>query len=386
MRKAKIVGIKSVCVKPCIDIEVKSQEHIFYGNNVVVSNSHSISYAACSYWSAYQKAHNTKEFFLSYLYHAIEKQDPHQEIYELVSEAKLFDIQVATPSLKNFKDKFNITDEKIYFGLKDIKSLSGKTGDAVISSIQSIEVEHKKKITEFTWLEILMYLGTKINSTSFKALASVGFFRDFQGSISRTRALYEYEIFRTLTTAEQKWLSEEYNTMQWPNLLQALKSLAPTKKLGGGTNKKERQQAVENEIQLLLNPPYSLEDNNKWIIDQEVKFLGCPITLTKVETVDTSLANTTCKEIVNGKRGANICIVANIKTISEYTIKNGDSKGQKMAFLTIEDDTCMLDNVVAFPSVKEKYKYILYEGNNLVLCGNTKGKNDSLIIEKIMET
>jgi hypothetical protein len=57
-----------------------------------------------------------------------------------------------------------------------------------------------------------------------------------------------------------------------------------------------------------------------------------------------------------------------------------------MAFLTIEDDTCILDNVVAFPSVKEKYKYVLYEGNNLVLCCNTKGKNDSLIIEKIMET
>ena len=232
----------------------------------------------------------------------------------------------------------------------------------------------------------MLYLGEKISSTAFKSLASVGFFRDFNGSISRTRALYEYEIFRTLTSAEQKWLSQEYNTMLWPNLLEALKSLAPTKKLGGGTSKKERQQVVENEIQLLLNPPYSLEDSIKWIIDQEIKFLGCPITLTKVETADTSLANTTCKEIVNGKKGGNICIVANIKLISEYTIKNGESKGQKMAFLTIEDDTCILDNVVAFPSVKEKYKYVLYEGNNLVLCCNTKGKNDSLIIEKIMET
>jgi DNA polymerase III alpha subunit len=385
VKKSFIAGAERVGI-----VSKEEAEQIFgwieKSSRYAFNKSHSVSYAVCSYWSAYYKAHNTKEFFLSYLYHAIEKQDPHQEIYELVSEAKLFDIQVATPSLNNFADKFNLKDGKIFFGIKDIKSLSGKTGDAVIVAINSAELEKGKKITKFTWLEILLCLGEKISSTAFKSLASVGFFRDFNGSISRTRALYEYEIFRTLTSSEQKWLSQEYNTMLWPNLLEALKSLAPMKKLGGGTSKKERQQVVENEIQLLLNPPYSLEDSIKWIIDQEIKFLGCPITLTKVETADTSLANTTCKEIVNGKKGGNICIVANIKLISEYTIKNGESKGQKMAFLTIEDDTCILDNVVAFPSVKEKYKYVLYEGNNLVLCCNTKGKNDSLIIEKIMET
>jgi len=66
------------------------------------NKSHSVSYAVCSYWSAYYKAHNTKEFFLSYLYYANEKQDPHQEIYELISEAKLFDIKVKTPSIVNY--------------------------------------------------------------------------------------------------------------------------------------------------------------------------------------------------------------------------------------------------------------------------------------------
>ena len=385
VKKSFIAGAERVGI-----VTKEEAEQIFgwieKSSRYAFNKSHSVSYAACSYLSAYYKTHNTKEFFLSYLYYANEKQDPHQEIYELISEAKLFDIQVTTPSLKNFKEKFNIQGGKIYFGIKDIKSLTGKTGEAVIDAIKEIEQEQNKKITQFTWLEILLYLSSRINSTAFKALASIGFFRDFNGSISRTRALYEYEIFKTLTLAEQKWLTEEYNTLQWTNLLQALRSLAPTKKLGGGTSKKERQQIVENEIQLLLNPPYSLEDSTKWIIDQEIKFLGCPITFTKVETADTSLANTTCKEVANGKKGNNICIVANIKEISEYTIKNGESKGQKMAFLTIEDDTCILDNVVAFPSIKEKYKYILYEGNNLVLCCNSKGKNDSLIIEKIMET
>ncbi|MGB1281756.1 MAG: hypothetical protein ACPG53_02315, partial [Schleiferiaceae bacterium] len=58
------------------------------------NKSHAVAYAANSYWSAWYKANHTKEFFMSYFYYASEKQDPHQEVYELISEAKLFDIEV----------------------------------------------------------------------------------------------------------------------------------------------------------------------------------------------------------------------------------------------------------------------------------------------------
>jgi len=318
------------------------------------NKSHSISYAVCSYWSAYQKAHNPEEFFLSYLYYANEKQDPHQEIYELISEAKLFDIQARTPSIANYQDKFNAKNGKIYFGIKDIKSLTGKTGDNVLEAMSTSAKELDKDITKFTWLEILLFLSPKINSTAFKALASVGFFRDFNGKITRNKALYDYEIFRMLTKTEKTWLLNGHKEKKWKNLTAALKDLAPTKKEGGGTSKQERKQIIENEINLLNNPPYELTDDPNWLIDQEVKFLGCPVTLSKIDTSDTSAANTTCKEIVNGKNGNNLCVVANIQRVADYKITKGDSKGQTMSFLTIEDDTCILDSVIAFPSVKNK--------------------------------
>jgi len=349
------------------------------------NKSHSISYAVCSYWSAYQKAHNPEEFFLSYLYYANEKQDPHQEIYELISEAKLFDIQARTPSIANYQDKFNAKNGKIYFGIKDIKSLTGKTGDNVLEAMSTSAKELDKDITKFTWLEILLFLSPKINSTAFKALASVGFFRDFNGKITRNKALYDYEIFRMLTKTEKTWLLNGHKEKKWKNLTAALKDLAPTKKEGGGTSKQERKQIIENEINLLNNPPYELTDEPNWLIDQEVKFLGCPVTLSKIDTSDTSAANTTCKEIVNGKNGNNLCVVANIQRVADYKITKGDSKGQTMSFLTIEDDTCILDSVIAFPSVKNKYKYILYEGNNLILCGSVAKNDSSFIIEKIHE-
>lgn len=349
------------------------------------NKSHGVSYAVCSYWSAYQKAHNTKQFFLSYLYHANEKQDPHREIYELVSEAKLFDIQVKTPNLSNYENKFNIKNNTIYFGIKDIKSLTGNTGDKLIQSIAESEKEAGKKIKEFSWLEILLFLSPKINSASFKALASIGFFKGFSEIISRNKALYDYDIFKNLTASEKKWLTTHYAEHNWNNLIEALTSLSPTKKEGGGTSKAERKQIIENEIQLLVDPPYDLEDDPSWIIDQETKFLGCPISLSRIEASDTSAANTTCKEIINGKRGKDLCIVANIQRLSEYKTTKGETKGQLMAFLTIEDETCILDSVIVFPAVKDKYKYVLYEGNNLIFCGSVTGKDNAFIIDAIHE-
>ncbi len=349
------------------------------------NKSHSISYAVCSYWSAYQKAHSAEEFFLSYLYYANEKQDPHQEVYELVSEAKLFDIEARTPSLANYEIKFNSKDHKLYFGIKDIKSLTGKTGDNVIVAISDLEKEFDKKIVNLTWIELLLFFAPKLTSTSFKALASIGFFRDFNGKVSRNKALYDYEIYRTLTKAESNWLSKNYKDKKWKDLVSALKDLAPIKKKGGGTSKVERQQIVENEIQLLISPPYDLNDDPGWIVDQETRYLGCPITMTKVDMADKSLANTTCKEVINGKKGKDLCIVANIQRMSDYKITKGDSKGKTMAFLTIEDDTCVLDSVIAFPKVKEKYRYILYEGNNLIFCGSVNKNDTSFIINQIHE-
>jgi DNA polymerase III alpha subunit len=384
VKKKFIAGAKKTKI-----VNKEEAEEIFgwiqASSRYAFNKSHSISYAVCSYWSAYQKAHSPKEFFLSYLYYANEKQDPHQEVYELISEAKLFDIQARTPSIANYQSKFNSKNGKIYFGIKDIKSLTGKTGDNVLEAISNSEKELGKSVTKFNWIEILLFLSPNINSTAFKALASIGFFRDFNGKITRNKALYDYEIFRILTKAEKTWLLNNYKDKKWKNLTSALVDLAPTKKEGGGTSKQERKQIIENEISLLNDPPYDLNDDPSWLIDQEVKFLGCPVTLSKIDTSDTSAANTTCKEIVNGKNGNNLCVVANIQRVADYKITKGDSKGQTMSFLTIEDDTCILDSVIAFPGVKQKYKYILYEGNNLILCGSVAKNDSSFIIEKIHE-
>ena len=128
-----------------------------------------------------------------------------------------------------------------------------------------------------------------------------------------------------------------------------------------------------------------MEDDPSWIIDQEAKFFGCPISLSKIEASDTSNANTTCKEILDGKTGKGLCVAGNINRLSNYKVKKGETKGQLMSFLTIEDETCSLDSVIIFPKTREKYQYVLYEGNNLIFCGAVSEKDGSFIVNKIYE-
>lgn len=350
------------------------------------NKSHAVAYALDSYWSAYYKANHTKEFFLSYLYHANEKQDPHQEIYELVNEAKLFNIEVKVPKLSSFSSKFNLTSDGIYFGVKDIKSLTGVTGDKVIAAVEETVEEIGKQPSEFTWMDVLVYLSPRINSTAFKALASIGFFSTKSTGVTRNQALYEYLIFKELTKTEVAWVTNNYPSKRWLNLQGCFTDLAPTKKMGGGTSNANRMQIVENEIDMLKNPPYDLADDPAWIVEQETKMLGCPVSLSKIDAVDTSIANTTCKDIMDGKKGKNICVVANVQRVANHKINKANSKqkGRIMSFLTIEDMTCSLDSVIIFPDARDKYQFILYEGANLMLCGEVE-KDNSFIVEKIHE-
>ena len=253
-----------------------------------------------------------------------------------------------------------------------------------MKAISDASEELGKHPSEFTWLDVLTSVANKINSTGFKALASIGFFSTKATGVTRNRALYEYLIFRELTKVELSWVQKNYPQKKWSSLQECFSDLAPTKKFGGGTSNINRSQIVTNEIEMLKFPPYDLSDDPAWIIEQENKFLGCPISLSKVESSDTSSANTSCKDVLNGKTGKDTCIAANLNRVNNYKVKKGKTKGKTMSFLTIEDTTCSLDSVVIFPEAREKYQYVLYEGNNLLLCGEVE-KDSSFIVNKVHE-
>jgi DNA polymerase III alpha subunit len=354
------------------------------------NKSHAVSYAFNAYNSAREKVKDPNKFFTSYLTFATEKQDPHEEISEIVSEAKLFDIEFILPKLSFYSLDFKkIGDRKILFGIKSIKSLTGVNGDKLVDLLEKLEILEedgsKKSPINFSWLDVLIYISTEINTTAFKALCSAGFFCFNNNGLTRNKAIYEYKIFSSLTKSELEWVKKEYPIRRWKTLADCLKDLAPTKKFGGGTSKADRSNIINTEIQFLKTPPYSLEDSPAWIVAQEKKLFGCAISISSIEASDTSSANSTCKEIANGKKGKFLCVAGSIKKVTHYKIKNGKSQGELMSFLTIEDETCVLDNVVVFPLVRKQYEHCLYESNNLLICGAANQDKPGFIVEKIYE-
>ena len=372
-----------------VDLDTANQifDWIEKSSRYSFNKSHAISYALDSYWTAYYKANYTKEFFLAYLYYAHQKQDPKQEIYELVSEAKMFDIEVTTPKIGRFSEKFAIFGEDIQFGIRDIKGLTGVTGTKVVKAIKETSELIDKPLQDLTWMDILVYIAPKITSTAFKALASVGFFSTKKTKVTRNEALYEYLIWKELTKKETEWIANNYPERKWTDFAECLMELSPTKKEGGGCSNVNRSKIVSNEVEMLANPPYSLKDDPQWVIATEVGLLGCPVSYQHTDAIDTSIANTTCKEVLDGKTGENICIVANVRRVSNHKINKQSStqKGRIMSFLTIEDSTSSLDSVIIFPDARDKYQFILYEGANLMLCGKVDAKDSSFIIDKIHE-
>ena len=163
-----------------------------------------------------------------------------------MSEAKLFDIEVKIPSISLFNKTFGVYKNNVYFGIKDIKSLTGVNGDKVIKAISETCAEIKKKPKNFNWMDVLIHLSP-INATAFKALCSVGFFSTKSIGVTRNKALYEYLIFKNLTKAELKWLTTNYPVQKWDNLYDAFKALF-YKERGGGTSKVDRKQVIENEL------------------------------------------------------------------------------------------------------------------------------------------
>jgi DNA polymerase III alpha subunit len=73
-------------------------------------------------------------------------------------------------------------------------------------------------------------------------------------------------------------------------------------------------------------------------------------------------------------------------TVRESIIKNGKSKGQKMLYLSVEDETGSIDSVIAFPNMVSGHEAILIEGNTVILGGTRDKKfTESFVINEIIQ-
>jgi DNA polymerase III subunit alpha len=340
----------------------KSQRYSF-------NKSHSISYAINGYLSAYAKAHFPKIFFASYLKFAKDKIDPQQEIKELIRNASEMDISIRIPDFRLLNELFIIHDQSIFFGLTDIKGV----GNSVYKKI--IEITNDINLNTLNKLQVIIKILLKINSTASKALIKCGAF-DYLRT-SRTEMLFEYDLCSALTDKEVNNLEKIVDYNNNVSLKVCLEQLITTTKIT-----QKRSDVVKHLIHSIIKPPYSLVDKIEWLSDCENDLLGAAISCSKLDTYDITMTNTTCKTFKNSNLSNNIIIAGEIANINIVKTKTGKTPGQEMAFLTIEDQTGLIDSVIMFPESWMKYKPHMYIGNILIFVGNRSKTKDGLIVDK----
>lgn len=340
----------------------KSQRYLF-------NASHSISYAMNAYLSAYAKSHFPKIFFASYLRFAKDKVDPQQEIKELVRNATEMDIRISIPDLRNLNQFFILKNKIIYFGLTDIKGLGVSVFQKIVKLTESIDINNME------WMDILIDILLNINSTASKALISSGALDYLKKN--RTEMLFEYDLISELTKKEIEKCQIIKSETKNLSLLKLLQLLADVPK-----TQTKRKTIMQNMINSLIKPPYSLIDKIEWLSDSENNLLGASITCFKIDTYDTGMANCNCKTFKTSSITNNIILAGEISNINITKTKNGKNPGQEMAFISIEDQYGMLDSVILFPEQLSKYRTHLFNGNILIFSGNRSKTKDGLVVEK----
>jgi len=347
-------------------------------NRYAFNKSHAVSYAVNAFRSAYCKVHKRMEFFESYLNHSDRKPDGQQEIRELVSDAKLYDIDILPPRLTHFYSQFKASENKIYFGINNVKGVGNAETKKIELQIKALEGK-LGPMSDWTWLDVLANLCTKVNKRAITALISVGAFTGPNNRLHRNQMLYEFHSWKSLTARETKWISENYKGCQ--NLQECIEKMINNFKIS--SNRIIKLLDVKN---ILDSPLYDVTDHPSWIAETEESFLGCALTFSKTDAIDSSLANCSCKEIALGTRTGKVNLLAQINSIREYKTKNGKNPGQMMGFLSVEDGSASLDSVIIFPEAYEKHKDILLEGNTVMIIGQISTKKDnSLIINKVSQ-
>ena len=351
------------------DIIEKSNRYSF-------NKSHAVAYALMCYWSAFLKYYYPEKFFKHWLRNADEKIDPDVEKKQLIMAARSENIEVKGPHLTKLYENFSWEDNAIYFGICNVKNVGKIHLDKI-----------KKYMLQFdqtpTWSEFVFKVLPHVNKRAVENLIKVGAFSGY--SISRTEMLHHFSCIKTLTTKELQHLDnlieqEEKLTQMSPvEILSYFHSLG-VKKDGGLISSIARSEKVKDIITRIQNPGRSLSDNPSIYAKLEEQLLGCSINHSELNACsDASYANTTIKEINDGKTDKST-IAGIITNIREHKTKNKDM----MAFLSCEDFTGELENIVIFPDVYEQNKDIIYRDATLLLTGEIKDKKrNSFIIESV---
>lgn len=338
------------------------------------NKSHSVSYSIISYLTAYLKAHFPLQFYTKYLKHAKHRLGSGDEIKQLIRSAKKQGIYVRQPNIQYCNKEYELIDGSIYIGLTDIKHV----GDSDYKYIQ----DNCKCIQAATWFEMLIFHLPKIKRNSAEALIDAGALDHLFDS--RKRAKFELKSVLELKPKEKLFLEPLDPDISLQDGIKLLLDNGYKYKQETGIVSKQRIKKVQDIYNSLTNPVESMDYTEEQIEQIEINLLNFSVSVSPVgSNMDAAMANTRCIDFENSQKDWNITISGKITNYRLYTNK----EGSEMCFMSIEDETCELSDIVIFEKTLKKVKHKIYNGALVFIKGNRSRTRDrnSLVVNDLEE-
>jgi DNA polymerase III alpha subunit len=355
-------------------------EWIRKGQNYLFNASHAFGYAYCVYETAYAKAHLPAHFFASYLKNAnlVRSHKPTEERAELIAEAKMFGVEAVPPDFCRFDRVTALDGGVVRLGLSDVKGIGHNTVERIVEMVEWGEKDLGRPVSEWAWGDVLSRLAPKVPASALATLARAGAFHPM--GVGRKRAAFEIEQLNELSDPEWAWVLAR---PPYASAVELLGAVARPKKEGGGCSTANRAAKLKAKADLLRDPPFALHDTPVYILTQETELFGCGVSLTRVDTCDTSDVNCSLKEFIDGRLGP-VILGVEVKDVRPVLVKKGKNAGSDMAWLTVADSTAELRDVPLFSEAWAQFAPLLAGTKTIYVLGEQDRKRKGTLLVRNM--
>ena len=361
-KKNFVYGNPEENVKGCIANGIDEQIAIKIYNDMMdfakyaFNKSHAAAYAVVSYQTAFLKYYYPVEYMAALMTSVIENST---KVSEYIVTSRSMGIKLLPPDINEGESGFSVKNNSIVYGLSAIKSI----GKSVIDTI----VEERELNGKYTSLKnfIERLSGKEVNKRTVENFIKAGAFDSLDGNRRQLMTVYS-RIIDSVNEEKKKSITGQMSLFDLVS--DEDKADYEIRMPDLEEYSKEEKLAFEKEVLGVYVSGHPLEQyEDKW--RKNVK------SFTKDFLTDEE-GNTIAKDntvtIVGGM----------IDTITLKTTRNGKT----MAFITLEDLYGVME-ILIFPNVLERYRYMLKENEKIFVKGKVSIGDDEqgkLICDQII--